>query len=131
MNLQQGLNACLQQVERLIASSGRDLATRQDLERLQRLVNEFRPELTATLGSRVNALEGRTARLEERQFSTTTKLFGQAVFGIQGRSENSFDFFLNRFCKTRAQISTLLTMYSSVCLPVQPSQSIAYWTRRR
>ncbi|HEY9823349.1 MAG TPA: iron uptake porin, partial [Candidatus Sericytochromatia bacterium] len=38
-----GLNACLQQVERLIASSGRDLATRQDLERLQRLVNEFRP----------------------------------------------------------------------------------------
>ncbi len=58
---------------------------------LQRLVNEFRPELT-TIGKRVDTLESRTTRLEERQFSTTTKLFGQAIMGIQGRSENSFDF---------------------------------------
>ena len=115
-----GLNACLQQVERLIASSGRDLATRQDLERLQRLVNEFRPELTA-LGSRVNALEGRTARLEERQFSTTTKLFGQAVFGIQGRSENSFDFFPpNRLQDTGTNINLVDNVQLSLFTQFSP-----------
>jgi hypothetical protein len=55
-----GLNACLQQIERLIAGSGSDLASRADLERLQRLVSEFQAEL-ATLGTRVDNLEGRTA----------------------------------------------------------------------
>jgi hypothetical protein len=87
-----GLNACLQQIEKLVAGAGSNFATRRDLETLQRLVSEFRPELT-TIGKRVDTLESRTARLEERQFSTTTKLFGQAIVGIQGRSENSFDFF--------------------------------------
>lgn len=87
-----GLNSCLQQIERLIAGGGSNLASRQDLETLRRLVNEFQTELTA-IGSRVDQLEGRTARLEENQFSTTTKLFGQAIFGIQGRTENEFDFF--------------------------------------
>ncbi|MGB5963453.1 MAG: iron uptake porin, partial [Coleofasciculaceae cyanobacterium] len=87
-----GLNACLQQIEKLVAGAGSDFATRSDLETLQRLVSEFRPELT-TIGKRVDTLESRTTRLEERQFSTTTKLFGQAIVGIQGRSENSFDFF--------------------------------------
>src|ERR671933_1880969 len=91
-----GVNSCLQQIERLIAGSGSGLASRRDLETLQRLVNEFQPEL-ATLRTRVDNLEGRTASLENRQFSTTTKLFGQAIFGLQGRSENSFDVFLDRF----------------------------------
>jgi hypothetical protein len=36
-----GLNACLQQIERLITSGTQGLATRQDLETLQRLVQEF------------------------------------------------------------------------------------------
>ncbi|MDP8965093.1 MAG: iron uptake porin, partial [Cyanobacteriota bacterium] len=67
-----GLNACLNQVERLITSSTEGFVRRQDLETLQRLVSEFRTELTA-LGGRVDTLEGRTAFLEERQFSTTTK----------------------------------------------------------
>lgn len=90
-----GLNACLQQIERLITTRTSDFATKKDLETLQRLVNDFRPELTR-LGSRLDKLEGRTALLEDRQFSTTTKLFGQAIFGVQGRSENKFDFFLDR-----------------------------------
>jgi hypothetical protein len=90
-----GLNACLQQIERLVGSGGSNSASKQDLETLRRLVNEFQTELTA-IGTRVDNLEGRTARLEANQFSTTTKLFGQAIFGVQGRSENSFDFFLNR-----------------------------------
>src|SRR4028119_265322 len=88
-----GLNACLQQVERLIASSTADFVTRNDLETLQRLIDEFRTELT-TLGTRVDALAGRVAFLEDRQFSTTTKLSGEAIFALtdefnQGVSNNT------------------------------------------
>ena len=82
-----GLNACLQQMERIIA--GRQPGTGQgDLESLRRLIQEFEAEL-ATLGARVDNLEGRVASFEDNQFSTTTKLFGQAIFGIQGRTEDN------------------------------------------
>ncbi|HAG84562.1 MAG TPA: porin, partial [Cyanobacteria bacterium UBA12227] len=37
----------------------------------------------------VDNLEGRVASFEDNQFSTTTKLFGQAIFGIQGRTEDN------------------------------------------
>lgn len=77
-----GLNACLNQVERLIASSTADFVRKQDLETLQRLVNEFRTELT-TLGTRIDKLDGRVAFLESRQFSTTTKLQGEAIFALK------------------------------------------------
>ena len=73
-----GLNACLNQVERLIQTSTADFVRKSDLETLQRLVSEFRTELT-TLGARVDKLEGRTAFLETHQFSTTTKLTGEVV----------------------------------------------------
>src|SRR4028118_535572 len=76
-----GLNACLQQVERLIASSTTDFVTRGDLETLQRLVQEFQTELT-TLGTRVDALDGRVAFLEDHQFSTTTKLNAEIVVAV-------------------------------------------------
>ena len=76
-----GLNACLQQVERIIQSGGEGFASKKDLETLQRLVDEFRTELTA-LGGRVDKLEGRTAFLEDHQFSTTTKLRGEVIFNI-------------------------------------------------
>ena len=76
-----GLNACLNQVERLIQTSTADFVRKSDLETLQRLVSEFRTELT-TLGARVDKLEGRTAFLETHQFSTTTKLQGEAIFAV-------------------------------------------------
>jgi hypothetical protein len=78
-----GLNACLQQVERLITANTADFVTKQDLATLQRLVEEFRTELT-TLGTRVDNLEGRVAFLENHQFSTTTKLRGEAIFSVVG-----------------------------------------------
>jgi BMFP domain-containing protein YqiC len=74
-----GLNACLQQIESLIA--GLDFVTREDLETLQRLIQEFEAEL-ATLGTRVDNLEGRVAFLEDNQFSTTTKLAGEVIFAL-------------------------------------------------
>ncbi len=85
-----GLNSCLNQIERLISSSTAGFATKQDLATIQRLVNEFRPELT-TLGTRVDKLEGRTAFLEARQFSTTTKLNGQAIIAAIGASGGARD----------------------------------------
>lgn len=72
-----GLNACLNQIERLIAAS--EAVTSEDLKILQRLSQEFAAEL-ATIGARIDNLEGRTAFLEDNQFSTTTKLTGEAVF---------------------------------------------------
>lgn len=74
-----GLNACLQQIERLVAES--EAVNREDLETLQRLSKEFEAEL-ATLAGRVDNLEGRVAFLEDHQFSTTTKLEGEVVFGL-------------------------------------------------
>ncbi len=76
-----GLNACLDRVNELIATATADLVTKEDLATLQRLQEEFSAEL-ATLRGRVDALEARTAELEANQFSTTTKLVGEAIFNV-------------------------------------------------
>ncbi|MEH1928145.1 iron uptake porin [Nostoc sp.] len=76
-----GLNACLNRVNELIATATADMVTKQDLATLQRLQEEFSAELS-TLRGRVDSLEARTAELEANQFSTTTKLVGEAVFGV-------------------------------------------------
>ena len=74
-----GLNSCLNQIERLIAST--DSVNTGDLETVQRLAQEFEAEL-ATLDGRIDAVESQTAILEDNQFSTTTKLTGEAVFSV-------------------------------------------------
>ncbi|MEH2403768.1 iron uptake porin [Nostoc sp.] len=76
-----GLNACLDRVNELIATATADLVTKQDLTTLQRLQEEYSAEL-ATLRGRVDGLEARTSELEANQFSTTTKLVGEAVFAV-------------------------------------------------
>ena len=76
-----GLNACLDRVNELIATATGDLVSKQDLATLQRLQEEFSAEL-ATLRGRVDAVEARTAELEANQFSTTTKLVGEAIFAV-------------------------------------------------
>jgi hypothetical protein len=81
-----GLNSCLNQIERLISSQGS--VSSEDLESISRLNEEFKAEL-GTLGGRVDEIESRTAALEESQFSTTTKLQGEAVFGISNQFNNS------------------------------------------
>jgi hypothetical protein len=74
------LNACLERVSELIASSTADAVKKEDLATLQRLQEEFSAEL-ATLRGQVDALEARTSELEGNQFSTTTKLKGEVIFG--------------------------------------------------
>ena len=76
-----GLNACLDRVNELIATATADLVKKEDLATLQRLQEEFAAEL-ATLRGRVDALEARTAQIEANQFSTTTKLVGEAIFSV-------------------------------------------------
>jgi hypothetical protein len=78
-----GLNACLDQVNKLIATATADLVKREDLETLQRLQAEFSVELSSLRG-RVDALEATTAELEANRFSTTTKLTGQVVWAVSG-----------------------------------------------
>lgn len=85
-----GLNTCMQQMERLLSEVDADF--RAEFEILQRLQTEFSPELE-TLSTRTDELETRVQFLEDNQFSTTTRLFGQVVVGLQGRTENSLDFF--------------------------------------
>ncbi|MCS6814300.1 MAG: iron uptake porin [Cyanobacteria bacterium] len=78
-----GLNACMDKASELIAQGLSDRVTKSDLAALQRLQEEFSAEL-ATLRGRVDALEARTSTLEAQQFSTTTKLAGEAIFSIGG-----------------------------------------------
>ncbi|MFN6499001.1 MAG: iron uptake porin [Nostoc sp. DedQUE01] len=76
-----GLNACLSRINELIATATSDLVTKEDLTTIQRLQAEFTTKL-ATLRDRVDNLESRTAELEANQFSTTTKLVGEAIFAV-------------------------------------------------
>jgi Carbohydrate-selective porin, OprB family/S-layer homology domain len=80
------LNACLDQISD-------KFATKEELATVKALQEEFKAEL-ATLKGRVDGLEARTATLEAQQFSTTTKLFGQAIFGVTGRTDNRADLFI-------------------------------------
>lgn len=79
-----GLNACMQSIERLIGTGG---VTEEDIAALRRLIAEFETEL-ATLGARVDNLEGRVAFLEDNQFSTTTKLSGEVLFNFVAQNND-------------------------------------------
>lgn len=83
-----GLNACLDKINEIISAGLADKVSKDDLATLQKLQEQFAAEL-ATLRGRVDALDAKTARLEAQQFSTTSKLYGQAIFGLQGRLANS------------------------------------------
>jgi hypothetical protein len=74
------LNACLDRVTEVT-------------DELKRLTNEFSQEL-AVLRGRVDGLEAKVGQLEATQFSTTTKLKGEATFvlgGVDGYQTKSGD----------------------------------------
>jgi hypothetical protein len=73
-----GLNACLSRIETDGVGADPD-----ELAQIRALVQEFEAEL-ATLGARVDDLEGRVGFLEDHQFSTTTKLNGLVFFNLTG-----------------------------------------------
>jgi hypothetical protein len=78
-----GLNSCLEQVTKLIASSTATSTTKDDLNKLERLTTEFRGEL-AQLNARVNRLDTTITALNEHQFSPTTKLDGEVETVLGG-----------------------------------------------
>lgn len=78
------LNACLDNISD-------KFATKEDLEAVKALQEEFQAEL-ATLRGRVDGLEARTDTLEAQQFSTTTKLQADAVIlGQFGDTEDGLE----------------------------------------
>ncbi len=66
---------------------GDHAVARDDLATLLRLQTEFSADL-ALLRGRVRSLESRTTQLETNQFSTTTKLHGEAIFSLAGQLSN-------------------------------------------
>ncbi len=80
-----GLNSCLRAIEQIagtrVPSEAPDEVTRDDLRRIFALIEEFQGELTA-LSGRIDGLEGRVDTIEAQQFSTTTKLNGEAIFQL-------------------------------------------------
>jgi hypothetical protein len=81
-----GLNSALDKINEIISSGLADKVSKADLATLQKLQEEFAAEL-ATLRGRVDALDAKTAKLEAQQFSTTTKLVGEVIFGVAAASD--------------------------------------------
>ena len=75
-----GLNSCLDKINEIIAAGLADKVDKQDLETLQKLQGEFSSEIN-TLRGRIIDLRDQTNKLENQQFSTTTKLNGEVIFG--------------------------------------------------
>lgn len=114
-----GLNACLEKINEAIANNKINTVNNEDLILLQRLQGEFKPELQQ-LQQRVEAVENRTSELQGNQFSTTTRLFGQAVFSVQGTNSPDVDLFPRDGVPER-QGKTNLTFTSSAQLTLATS----------
>lgn len=57
--------------------------SQQDLDRLKGLVQSFSAELQG-VDSRLQAIETTTKKIQDQSFSTTTKLVGEVIIGING-----------------------------------------------
>ena len=97
-----GLNACMDKINEIISAGLSDKVSKEDLATLQKLQEEFAAEL-ATLRGRVDALDAKTAKLEAQQFSTTTKLSGEAIMSVQGARGNGTS--TNVFVSSRVRLN--------------------------
>ena len=79
------LNATLDRLNQQISANTANLISREDLEILRKLQTKFQGEL-ASLRGRVETLSQRLDGVQ--QFSTTTKLDGEALFGVIGVEGN-------------------------------------------
>ncbi len=80
--LTQALSAIEGRVQR-----GQIVTNEADLRLVRRLMTEFSSGI-APLGERMGDLETRTDRLEVQQFSPTAKLYGEAIFDLNGQLIN-------------------------------------------
>jgi hypothetical protein len=106
-----GLNACMDRVNDLIAANSNG-AKREDLTTLHKLQEQFAAEL-AMLRGRVDALDSKVGILEKQQFSTTSKLYGQIVVGLQGSNTIGVDLFPKDGIKERSGQANLSLGYNA------------------
>ncbi|MEH2356485.1 iron uptake porin [Nostoc sp.] len=121
-----GLNACLEKINDAMPAAGYAYANHkintvnnEDLISLQRLQGEFKAELQQ-LQQRIEAVEKQTSELQGNRFSTTTRLFGQAIFSVQGTNSPDVDLFPRDGVPER-QGKTNLTFTSSAQLTLATS----------
>ncbi|MEH2240231.1 iron uptake porin [Nostoc sp.] len=121
-----GLNACLEKINDAMPTAGYAYANKkintvnnEDLILLQRLQGEFKAELQQ-LQQRVEAVENQSSELQGNKFSTTTRLFGQAIFSVQGTNSTDVDLFPRDGIPER-QGKTNLTFTSSAQLTLATS----------
>ncbi|MEH2339827.1 iron uptake porin [Nostoc sp.] len=116
-----GLNACLDRINELIATATGDLVKKEDLATLQKLQEQFAAELAALRG-RVDAVEARTAELKANQFSTTTKLSGEAIIAgvaASGGAPNQSDPNIILVNRVRLNLTTSFTGKDSLITGLQ------------
>jgi hypothetical protein len=77
-----GLNNCLVKFEPMLANRP-DSVTSEDLEVIKKLTQEFRAQLSE-IDNRINQSDKKIAQVQANQFSTTTKLKGEAIFNVTG-----------------------------------------------
>lgn len=106
-----GLNACVDRVNDLIAANSNG-AKREDLNTLRKLQEQFASEL-AMLRGKVDVLDRKVATLEKQQFSTTSKLYGQVVVGLQGSNNIGIDLFPKDRIKERSGQANLSLGYNA------------------
>jgi Carbohydrate-selective porin, OprB family len=75
-----GLNSCLKTVEPIMAKNPSQVSA-EELDTLRRLTQEFRAELS-NIDTRIEKVQQRTALAQSSQFSTTTKLKGEVIVGL-------------------------------------------------
>ncbi|MDZ8065056.1 MAG: iron uptake porin [Nostoc sp. DedQUE08] len=129
-----GLNACLEKINDAMpavvtersrsagyayANNKINTVNNEDLILLQRLQGEFKAELQQ-LQQRIEVVEKQTSELQGNRFSTTTRLFGQAIFSVQGTNSPDVDLFPRDGVPER-QGKTNLTFTSSAQLTLATS----------
>nr|WP_242023053.1 iron uptake porin [Pseudanabaena mucicola] len=121
-----GLNACLDKINEIISAGLADKVSQEDLATLQKLQEEFASEL-ATLRGRVDALDAKTAKLEAQQFSTTTKLTGEAIFSLTAGSGGPLDGKANVTLgnRTRLLLNTSFTGKDSLRTRLEAGNNLA------
>lgn len=77
-----GLNTCLQKAETILAKNPSSVSA-EEMEVLRRITQDFRAELSS-IETRIEKIQQRTALAQNSQFSTTTKLKGEAIIGLNG-----------------------------------------------
>ena len=86
-----GLNNCLDTIESLMNNP--DTLSQADVDVVLKLMQEFQSDL-AILQGKTDGIQARTEDLEASQFSATSKLKGEAVFGLgsilEGEGETVF-----------------------------------------